>query len=86
MVCHRGEIRTMLLNRDCVTAHAQELDDAHLEERLYSMSMEDSDDMEHFDGYMTLILRVMGQMCDGQHSEHQVWWQLAAHMYRVSLK
>ena len=36
------------------------------------MSMNDKNDMDQFDGCMTLMLRLMGQMCDGQHTEHQV--------------
>lgn len=38
------------------------------------MSLEEGEDggFEQVDGYMTLMLRLMGQMCDGQHTEHQV--------------
>lgn len=46
----------------------QEIDDNELEELAY-MSLEDNDDLDYKDdGYIELVLRIMGLMCDGQNT------------------
>lgn len=53
----------------------QELDDSDLAE-LAVMSMEDSDVLEYKDdGYIELVLKILGLVCDGQNLTLQVWLQ-----------
>ena len=50
----------------------QQLDVKALEERLFTMSMKQEQDISQGESYMTLMLRVMGHMCDGQFTDLQV--------------
>ena len=46
---------------------SQSIDDKELEELAY-MTLEENDELDYKDdGYIELVLRIMGLMCDGQN-------------------
>ena len=53
--------------------HRQDLDSKDLVQ-LVEQSMEEDEMDYHDDGYIELVLKMMGSMCDGQNTVLQVSW------------
>ena len=61
-----------LVFHDCFFYFLQDVDEQELEQIAYA-SLEDHDELDYRDdGYIELVLRMLGAMCDGQNTTVQV--------------